>query len=167
MESEFLAIPCVRDRLLQTAVAMVLTPLFEAEFEDISFAYRKGRSVKQAVARIELLRNQGYQWVVDADIATFFDQVDHQLLMQHVEQLVDDKDILRLIRLWLKMTIVDGKQRYRLKIGLPQGSPISPMLANLFLDHLDEVLLGNRVPLLIVDEKIENQNIQDQGEICT
>ena len=63
-----LAIPCVRDRLLQTAVAMVLTPLFEAEFEDISFAYRKGRSVKQAVARIELLRNQGYQWVVDANI---------------------------------------------------------------------------------------------------
>jgi retron-type reverse transcriptase len=75
-----LAIPCIRDRVLQTAVAMVLTPLFEAEFEDISFAYRKGRSVNQAVARIEL-RNQGYQWVVDADIQTFFDQVDHQLLI--------------------------------------------------------------------------------------
>lgn len=72
-----LAIPSIRDRVLQTAVAMVLTPLFEAEFEDISFAYRKGRSVNQAVARIELLRNQGYQWVVDADIQTFFDQVDH------------------------------------------------------------------------------------------
>ncbi len=143
-----LAIPCVRDRLLQTAVAMVLTPLFEAEFEDISFAYRKGRSVKQAVARIELLRNQGYQWVVDADIKTFFDQVNHQLLMQYVEQLVNDKDILRLIRLWLKMTIVDGKQRYRLKIGLPQGSPISPMLANLFLDHLDEVLLDNKYKII-------------------
>ena len=143
-----LAIPCIRDRVLQTAVAMVLTPIFEAEFEDISYAYRKGRSVKQAVARIEVLRNQGYQWVVDADIKTFFDQVDHDLLMEQVERLVSDKEILRLIRLWLKSTIVDGKQRYHLKLGLPQGSPISPMLANLFLDTLDEVLLDKEYKII-------------------
>ena len=86
-----LSIPVIRDRVLQTAVALVLTPLFEAEFEDISFAYRKGRSVNQAIARIEQLRNQGYLWVVDADIQSFFDQVEHTLLMQEVEQLVDDK----------------------------------------------------------------------------
>ena len=143
-----LAIPVIRDRVLQTAVALVLTPLFEAEFEDVSFAYRKGRSVNQAVTRIELLRNQGYQWVVDADIQTFFDQVDHQLLMQHVERLIQDKDILHLIRLWLKMTVVDGKQRYSLTKGLPQGSPISPMLANLYLDQLDEILLDNKYKII-------------------
>lgn len=143
-----LAIPCVRDRILQTAVAGVLTPLFEAEFENISFAYRKGRSVKQAITRIELLRNQGYQWVVDADIKTFFDQVDHQLLMQHVKKQTRDKDILRLIRQWLKATVVDGKKNEQLQVGLPQGSPISPMLANLYLDHLDEVLLENKYKVI-------------------
>lgn len=143
-----LSIPVIRDRVLQTAVAMVLTPLFEAEFEDISFAYRKGRSVNQAVARIERLRNQGYQWVVDADIQTFFDQVDHKLLMLQVQKLVEDKAILRLIHQWLKSSVVDGKERYRLTKGVPQGSPISPMLANLYLDQLDEVLLDNQYQLI-------------------
>ncbi len=66
-----LSIPAVRDRVLQTAVELVLTPLFEAQFEDCSFAYRRGRSVQQAVARVERLRDQGYRWVVDADIYTF------------------------------------------------------------------------------------------------
>lgn len=143
-----LTIPVIPDRILQTAVAMVLTPLFEAEFEDISFAYRKGRSVNQTITRIELLRNQGYQWVVDADIKSFFDQVDHHLLMQQVETLVKDKDILHLIGLWLKATVIGKKQRYQLKKGLSQGSPISPMLANLFLDQLDEVLLDNKYKII-------------------
>lgn len=169
-----LAIPSIRDRVLQTAVALVLTPVFEAEFEEISFAYRQGRSVKQAVARIEVLRNQGYQWVVDADIKTFFDRVDHQLLMQQVERLVKDDEILRLIRLWLKATIVDGKLRYRLKIGLPQGSPISPMLANLFLDQLDEVLLDKHYKIiryaddfviLCQSEKRAQRALQLSGEV--
>ncbi|MEE9356406.1 MAG: group II intron reverse transcriptase/maturase [Methylococcaceae bacterium] len=143
-----LSIPVVRDRVLHTAVAMVLTPLFEAEFEDVSYAYRKGHSVNQAVARIEQLRNQGYQWVVDVDIQAFFDQVDHKLLMQHVERLVQDDGILRLIRLWLKATVVDGDKRYRLTKGLAQGSSISPMLANLYLDRLDEVLLDKKYKLI-------------------
>lgn len=143
-----LSIPTIRDRLLQTAVCLVLTPLFEAEFEDASFAYRRGRSVDQAIARIERLRDQGYQWVVDADIRTFFDQVDHALLMAQVEQLVADADICRLINGWLKAVVVDGKQRYRLSKGLPQGSPISPMLANLYLDKLDEALLDKQHKLI-------------------
>ena len=143
-----LLIPVIRDRVLQTFVAMILTPVFEAEFEDMSFAYRKGRSVSQAIARIERLRDQGYQWVVDADIQTFFDQVDHKLLMQQVQQLVKDKAILRLIRLWLTMTVVDGSERCRLTKGVPQGAPISPILANLYLDHLDEALLDNKYHLI-------------------
>jgi group II intron reverse transcriptase/maturase len=136
-----LSIPAVRDRVLQSAAAIVLTPLFEAEFEDVSFAYRRGRSVDQAVVRIELLRNQGYRWVVDADIHRFFDEVDHDLLMKEVGKLVFDEAILHLIRLWIKARVHDGKRRFTLKKGVPQGSPISPMLSNLYLDHLDEALL--------------------------
>lgn len=143
-----LLIPAIRDRVLQTAATMVLTPLFETEFEDMSYAYRKGRSVNQAIVRIEQLRDQGYQWVVDADIQTFFDQVDHKLLIQQVRQLVKDKDILHLIRLWLATTVVDGNKRYPLTRGVPQGAPISPLLANLYLDQLDEALLENKFHLI-------------------
>ncbi len=169
-----LSIPVIRDRVLQTAVAIVLTPLFEAEFEDASFAYRKGRSIDQAIARIEQLRNKGYQWVVDADIHTFFDQVNHKLLMQQVQQLVGDKDILRLIRSWLTVIVVDGDERYRLTKGVPQGSPMSPILANLYLDQLDEVLLDKKYHLvryaddfviLCKSQKKAEQALQLTGEV--
>ncbi|HFC54169.1 MAG TPA: group II intron reverse transcriptase/maturase, partial [Gammaproteobacteria bacterium] len=143
-----LSIPAVRDRVLQTAMALVLTPLFEAEFEDVSFAYRKGRSVDQAVQRVIRLRDEGYRWVVDADIDDFFDEIDHELLMAEVAALVGDEEILRLIRQWLTGRVVDGKRRWRLKKGVPQGSPISPLLSNLYLDHLDEALLGENLKLI-------------------
>lgn len=139
-----LSIPTIKDRVLQTAVTLVLTPLFEAEFEDVSFAYRKGNSVNQAIAKIERLREQGFIWVVDADIHHYFDEVSHKLLMIEVEKLVKDEGILRLIHLWLKATVVDGNNRYKLHKGIPQGSPLSPLLANLYLDHLDEALLNQQ-----------------------
>ncbi|RLJ16849.1 hypothetical protein DJ031_15360 [bacterium endosymbiont of Escarpia laminata] len=143
-----LSIPAVRDRVLQSATAIALTPLFEAEFEDVSFAYRRGRSVKQAAQRVEALRDQGYRWVVDADIHRFFDEVDHKLLMAEIERLIPDEAVQGLIHRWLKAQVQDGKRRYRLKKGVPQGSPISPMLANLYLDHLDEALLDDNHKLV-------------------
>jgi len=143
-----LAIPAVRDRVLQSATAIVLTPLFEAEFEDVSFAYRRGRSVDKAATRVVSLREQGYRWVVDADIHAFFDEVDHRLLLKEVQKLVFDEGILRLIKRWLRARVRDGKHEYRLTRGVPQGSPISPMLANLYLDHLDEALLDENKKLV-------------------
>lgn len=143
-----LSIPAVRDRVLQTAVALVLTPLFEAEFEDSSFAYRKGRSVRQAVRRIECLRDEGFRWVVDADIDDFFSEIDQTLLMIEVEELVRDEGIRWLLHLWLEAEVQDGEHRYRLRKGVPQGSPISPLLSNLYLDHLDEALLDERLRLV-------------------
>lgn len=136
-----LSIPTVRDRVLHTAVALILTPLFEAEFEECSYAYRPGRSVNMAVRRVERLRDQGFTWVVDADIHSFFDEIDHARLLAEVEKQVQDQAILRLIRMWLAAEVVDGKQRFRLRKGVPQGSPLSPLLANLYLDQLDEAML--------------------------
>ncbi|MGH8553485.1 MAG: group II intron reverse transcriptase/maturase [Methylococcales bacterium] len=143
-----LSIPAVRDRVLQTAVTRVLTPVFEAEFEDCSYAYRKGRSVDQAVRRVIRLRDEGYGWVVDADIHRFFDEIDHDLLMRRVETLVGDQSILHLIRLWLEADVIDGGQRFRLTKGVPQGSPLSPLLSNLYLDHLDDSLLKRDLRLV-------------------
>ncbi|POZ50612.1 reverse transcriptase domain-containing protein [Methylovulum psychrotolerans] len=114
-----LSIPAVRDRVLQTAVALVTEPLFEAEFEDCSFAYRKGRSVEQAVARIQLRQRQGYQWVVDADIHGFFDNIDHSILMAEVGQLIKDVGLLALIQCWLQAVVVADGQQFELDKGIP------------------------------------------------
>lgn len=143
-----LSIPTVRDRVLQTAVTRVIEPLFEAEFEDCSFAYRKGRSVDQALERIQLLQRQGYQWVVDADIQCFFDSIDHTLLMTMAGKLVTDAGLLRLIEQWLGATVVDGDRRFVLHKGVAQGSPIAPLLSNLYLNHLDDALLDNDLCLI-------------------
>jgi len=143
-----LSIPTVRDRILQTAVTRVIEPLFEAEFEDCSFAYRKGRSVDQAIDRIQLLQRQGYHWVVDADIQCFFDGIDHTLLMTMIGKLVADVGLLRLIELWLGAAVVDGERRFVPNKGVAQGSPIAPLLSNLYLHHLDEALLDDNVRLV-------------------
>lgn len=143
-----LSIPTVRDRVLQTAVAQAVEPLFEAEFEDCSFAYRKGRGVEQAVARIQSLQRQGFQWVVDADIQNFFDTIDHERLLSEVEKIVVDSGIVRLIRLWVRAEVADGGARFAMRKGVAQGSPIAPLLSNLYLHHLDEALLENDLRLV-------------------
>lgn len=136
----YLAVPSVRDRVVQAAVYLVTGDLFEAEFEDSSHAYRPGRSVRTAVAQIRELRDAGYRWVVDADIDAFFDNIPHCLLLERISYLALDPYLLELFERWVRAEVYDGKRIWSLTEGIPQGAVVSPMLANLFLDELDEQL---------------------------
>ncbi|MEW6296012.1 MAG: reverse transcriptase domain-containing protein [Candidatus Diapherotrites archaeon] len=135
-----LAVPAVRDRVAQAAVLNIIEPLFEAQFEDVSFAYRRGRSVKAAALRLKELRDQGYRYLVNADLDAFFDNVDHNLLLGKVTRLIPDIGVCNLIRVWVKAEVYDGEKVFVMDKGIPQGAVVSPILANLFLDELDESL---------------------------
>jgi CRISPR-associated protein Cas1 len=145
-----LSVPTVRDRVLQTAVTRILTPILDKHLETASYAYRAGRSVGMAVARVAHYRDQGYQWVVDADIHTFFDQIDHALLLAKLRRTLTDHTPIGLIELWLAAIVQpgNGAARYLLTKGVPQGSPISPLLSNLYLDDFDEALLEENLRLV-------------------
>jgi CRISPR-associated protein Cas1 len=137
-----LSVPVVRDRVAQSAALILIEPKFEQEFQNCSFAYRKGHSVQQALQQVERLHEAGYVWVVDADITAYFDNVDHSLLFARVAELVPDEKLMELIRLWVAARIYDGHQLTELTKGLPQGSPLSPLLANLYLDTFDDQMLS-------------------------
>ncbi len=136
-----LRIPGVRDRVAQTAAALVLTPVLDPEFEDVSYGYRGGRSVDQAVRRIMQLRDRGFRWVVDADIERYFDEIPIDKLLERLARHVDEEAVLALVRLWLTAEVRDGAGGYRMVKGVAQGSPLSPLFANLYLDRLDEAHL--------------------------
>ncbi len=135
-----LLVPTLRDRIVQTAVASRLSRSFEEEFFDASFGYRPDRGVDRAIARIIQLRDRGFLWILDADISAFFDSVSHNLLRRQLEQDSSTHSFLPLLKQWIEATYWDGHELHRLKRGVPQGAPISPLLANLFLTPVDQSL---------------------------
>jgi len=143
-----LGIPTIRDRVAQQAVYRVIAPVWEPHLSEASFAYRPGRSVGKAVRVVEKWRSRGYIWVVDADINSYFDNVDHGMLMEMVSSRIDDKKIIELISAWLKVQAFDGKRYTERLRGVPQGGVISPLLSNIYLDYLDRKLLDEHYRLV-------------------
>ncbi len=139
-----LGIPTIKDRVVQMAVKIVIEPIFEADFQDNSYGFRPKRDAHQAMDDLSLQLWMGKTQVIDADISKYFDTIPHDKLMSLVAKRVVDKNILRLIKLWLKAPVVeegeDGKKRYEgNEKGTPQGGVISPLLANIYLNVLDKV----------------------------
>lgn len=136
-EKRPLGIPVVRDRIVQTALRMVIEPIFEHGFAPCSYGFRKGRGCHQALGRVEQALNDGCHFVVDADLKGYFDTIPHERLMACVETRIADGRILDLLRAYLEAEVLDGLERWSPETGTPQGAVISPLLANLYLDELD------------------------------
>jgi group II intron reverse transcriptase/maturase len=135
-----LGIPTVVDRMVQQAVAQVLMPIFEKTFSDSSYGFRPGRDAKQAVTKAKEYMEQGYKWVVDIDLAKYFDTVNHDKLMALVAREIKDKRVLKLIRLFLQSGVMISGVVVETEEGCPQGGPLSPLLSNIMLTELDREL---------------------------
>jgi len=133
-----LGIPTLLDRLIQQAMAQILTPIYENKFSDSSYGFRPGRNAHQAVKQAREYIENGYKWVVDIDIEKFFDRVNHDILMALLSKDISDKATLRLIRKYLESGVMINGVVTATEVGTPQGGPLSPLLANIMLDVLDK-----------------------------
>ncbi|EIW12932.1 reverse transcriptase/maturase family protein [Lactiplantibacillus pentosus KCA1] len=135
-----LGVPTVIDRMIQQAVVQVLSPIYEQVFSDNSYGFRPGRSAHDAIKSVTSLYNQGYHYVVDLDLKAYFDTVNHDLLMNFIQQQVTDPWLLHLIRRFLTSGVMNGKLFQDTTEGTPQGGNLSPLLANIYLNELDTLL---------------------------
>ena len=134
-----LGIPCVRDRVVQTAVLLVVEPIFEVDFLECSHGYRPEHGAQDAMKQVQRSLEVGRQEVYDADLSSYFDSIPQDRLMQMVERRIADRSILKLIRMWLRSPVIEqGKQGRKNDKGTPQGGVISPLLANIYLHEMDK-----------------------------
>ena len=149
MEERPLGIPAVRDRIVQTALRMVIEPIFEHRFAEQSYGFRPGRGCKDALRRVQTLLNEGCTWMVDADLKSYFDTIPKDRLMSRVEERIADSRVLSLVRGYLDQAVMEELVRYEpTGRGTPQGAVISPLLANIYLDPLDHLLANSDVQMV-------------------
>ena len=140
-----LGVPTVADRFVQQAVAQVLTPIFEEQFHDHSYGFRPNRCAQQAVMKALEMMNDGHDWIVDIDLAKFFDTVDHDKLMTIFGRTIQDGDVISLVRKFLVSGVMIDDEYEDTIVGTPQGGNISPLLANIMLNELDKELEARRL----------------------
>ena len=135
-----LGIPTIKDRVIQQAIAQILVPIFDPTFSNNSFGFRPNRNGQQAAKQVQSIIKEGRRFAVDVDLSKFFDRVNHDLLMTHLSYKLKDKELLKLIAKYLRAGIMSGKHFVESREGVPQGGPLSPLLANIMLDPLDKEL---------------------------
>ena len=135
-----LGIPTITDRVIQQAIAQILTPIFDPDFSENSFGFRPNRNGQQAVKQAQGIIKTGRRFAVDVDLSKFFDRVNHELLMTLLGRKVKDKRLLKLIKRYLRAGFIDNQLYGESLEGVPQGGPLSPLLANIMLDPLDKEL---------------------------
>jgi RNA-directed DNA polymerase len=132
-----LGIPTIQDRVCQQAVRQIIEPIFEQDFYYYSFGFRPGYSAHQAISTIRRAKRGGYDYVVDLDIMSFFDEIPHELLMEKVRERITDGKVLTLIRSWLTAGVMEDDQFHETEVGSPQGGVISPLFGNIYMNHFD------------------------------
>jgi len=143
-----LGIPNLLDRVIQTAIVLVLTPIFDPEFSDSSFGYRPHRSAQDAIRQVQRIIRGGRRWCVDMDLSKFFDRVQHDVLMSRVSRKVHDKRLLKLIGRYLRAGVMADGLHQPSTQGTIQGGPLSPLLSNIYLDDLDKELERRGLPFV-------------------
>lgn len=143
-----LGIPTVIDRMMQQAIAQKLQPIFEPLFSDGSYGYRPGRSGQQAMQRVKKYADEGYIYVVEVDLSKYFDTINHELLLNLLREHVKDPRVIRLIKKYLKSGVMENGVVCKTEEGSPQGGPLSPLLANIYLNQYDQEMGRRGVPVI-------------------
>ncbi len=143
-----LGIPTVRDRVVQAALRAVLEPIFERDFAAQSYGFRPKRGCKGALRRVDALLKQGYSWVVDADLKSYFDTIPHSALMDRVGEKVADGKVLRLLQAFLIAQVMETAKGWTPEEGTPQGAVVSPLLSNIYLDSLDHLMAEKGIEMV-------------------
>jgi group II intron reverse transcriptase/maturase len=164
----YLSVPTVRDRVAQAAAYLGCREIFEKEFESISHAYRQGRGTRTAIEEIRSWRQKGYRFALDVDIDDYFDSVPHDLLIKKLEILLPEPELTDIFEKWIRVEVYDGNKVWRLQKGIPQGSVVSPILANLYLDELDEMLMSfDRKLVRYADDCVPRRRTGGQSPSCS
>ena len=143
-----LGIPTVVDRIIQQAIAQQLVPIYEPQFSDNSFGYRPGRSGQQAIQRVKEYAEKGYTQAVLVDLSKYFDTLNHELLMNLMRKSIHDKRVIELIKKYLKAGVMENGLLVKTEEGSPQGGPLSPLLANIYLNEYDREMASRGVPVI-------------------
>jgi RNA-directed DNA polymerase len=147
-EKRPLGIPTVRDRVVQAALRMVLEPIFERDFAEHSYGFRPNRGCKDALRHVDDLLKQGYTWIVDADLKSYFDTIPQDRLIERVEEKVSDGRVIGLVEQYLNQQVMDSGKSWTPEAGTPQGAVLSPLLSNIYLDPLDRAMAAAGIEMV-------------------